>query len=82
MGAWIETYCEKINDKISEKSHPTWVRGLKQSEGFINLMYNTSHPTWVRGLKQSVDVEKANESASHPTWVRGLKPVSSLSQVK
>ena len=33
-------------------SHPTWVRGLKQTlKNLVNADV-LSHPTWVRGLKQ------------------------------
>ena len=32
VGAWIETQSQKV-DFISEKSHPSWVRGLKLETG-------------------------------------------------
>ena len=32
-------------------SHPTWVRGLKQSHLPVCYNHAQSHPTWVRGLK-------------------------------
>ena len=32
-------------------SHPTWVRGLKQSSLGVLHVEVTSQPTWVRGLK-------------------------------
>ena len=36
------------------RSHPTWVRGLKQrTDPYLPLCYG-SHPTWVRGLKHNV----------------------------
>ena len=52
VGAWIET---SIHDDIFElkTSHPSWVRGLKQSGVADSLMSVESHPSWVRGLKQS-----------------------------
>ena len=28
VGAWIETY-DTIDEDVDNKSHPTWVRGLK-----------------------------------------------------
>ena len=37
----------------ANKSHPTWVRGLKQRHGAQENLRIESHPTWVRGLKQS-----------------------------
>ena len=30
VGAWIETF-NKSFDKMTDQSHPTWVRGLKQT---------------------------------------------------
>ena len=36
---------------LNMRSHPTWVRGLKQNEGSRLDNANKSHPTWVRGLK-------------------------------
>ena len=50
VGAWIETLEECINF-IKNKSHPTWVRGLKQKKRLITILSAKSHPTWVRGLK-------------------------------
>ena len=35
------------------KSHPTWVRGLKQNVPVDQVDGLWSHPTWVRGLKRS-----------------------------
>ena len=50
VGAWIETITLKIK-RQGEKSHPTWVRGLKQvCPNYVNVQ-SGSHPTWVRGLK-------------------------------
>ncbi len=34
------------------QSHPTWVRGLKQTTLYNISNDNKSHPTWVRGLKR------------------------------
>ena len=36
---------------LNMRSHPTWVRGLKQSLTHLLMMLHKSHPTWVRGLK-------------------------------
>ena len=52
VGAWIETIIGVVVFN-SYKSHPTWVRGLKQKENLKPQHRNESHPTWVRGLKQS-----------------------------
>ena len=53
VGAWIETKdASKLIDQ-QNKSHPVWVRGLKQVlHGFLGLL-DRSHPVWVRGLKLS-----------------------------
>ena len=61
------------------KSHPTWVRGLKQGQAAQQLGSAMSHPTWVRGLKLWYNININLEKLSHPTWVRGLKP-STLSR--
>ena len=59
VGAWIETLSCYIS-LISAKSHPVWVRGLKQEEyRKQNKGSCTSHPVWVRGLKQR-DNERDN----------------------
>ena len=50
MGAWIETL-KILYDKLTHKSHPTWVRGLKLVASSIIMEWMVSHPTWVRGLK-------------------------------
>ena len=36
---------------LNMRSHPTWVRGLKQNERTYPAIPFPSHPTWVRGLK-------------------------------
>ena len=56
-----------------DKSHPTWVRGLKPRYMEYKTAIDKSHPTWVRGLKP-VNPDTGNVvDLSHPTWVRGLK---------
>ena len=37
---------------LNMRSHPTWVRGLKQHALALSDYALQSHPTWVRGLKQ------------------------------
>ena len=39
---------------LNMRSHPTWVRGLKQQKTINEGVVNVSHPTWVRGLKQQL----------------------------
>ena len=73
VGAWIETYGTEKGKNLATKSHPTWVRGLKQ-----NTLYHTNEPcsvapyvgAWIetKGLAHA-----AGRAPSHPTWVRGLK---------
>ena len=41
---------------LNMRSHPTWVRGLKQMFSAVFYLNSKSHPTWVRGLKQLVEV--------------------------
>ena len=38
---------------LNMRSHPTWVRGLKQVTKAIHVPGGESHPTWVRGLKHA-----------------------------
>ena len=77
VGAWIETggTCARCH---SWQSHPTWVRGLKQTNTGNTLCRLQSHPTWVRGLKQIKDLVSYLVILSHPTWVRGLKRTCNL----
>ena len=50
VGAWIETgRC--LWHGIRLRSHPAWVRGLKQSNQTRIMTLRMSHPAWVRGLK-------------------------------
>ena len=53
MGAWIETFKGQV-ERHSQKSHPTWVRGLKHNALTEKLRQMSSHPTWVRGLKHNI----------------------------
>ena len=50
MGAWIEIRVAIILC-YDERSHPTWVRGLKWFDWGKAEISIWSHPTWVRGLK-------------------------------
>ena len=52
MGVWIET---KILNayKRKQKSHPTWVCGLKHIRNARSTILAPSHPTWVCGLKHN-----------------------------
>ena len=72
MGAWIETDIVGLH-RIKNKSHPTWVRGLKPRAQYGDESAIASHPTWVRGLKRYLQRDFGLSEESHPTWVRGLK---------
>ena len=50
VGAWIEIFNFWIKMETN-RSHPTWVRGLKSLTALHKLTVQMSHPTWVRGLK-------------------------------
>ena len=53
MGAWIET--SGVRDlHETEKSLPTWGRGLKHEGDRIHIGLCESLPTWGRGLKRSI----------------------------
>ena len=72
MGAWIETIVSQ-QATLTDRSHPTWVRGLKLADVVAMFEQIVSHPTWVRGLKPSYFNISRWFLGSHPTWVRGLK---------
>ena len=58
---------------IMNKSHPSWVCGLKP---LIELIYKGnggSYPSWVCGLKRLDNKLKDTVFESHPSWVCGLK---------
>mgnify|MGYP005857611517 CR=1 FL=1 len=42
---------------LNMRSHPTWVRGLKQETSLTVDLAMKSHPTWVRGLKHVLGIE-------------------------
>ena len=57
---------------LNMRSHPTWVRGLKQFPKLTNLLHIQSHPTWVRGLKRIAQAEKLIEEEVAPyvgAWI-------------
>ena len=72
VGAWIETKT-LVGTHDNEKSHPSWVRGLKRFAVVIVIGNFLSHHSWVRGLKQRYACSKKFLQRSHPSWVRGLK---------
>ena len=46
-----------------QKSHPSWVRGLKLHYWRVRYTVSPSHPSWVRGLKQ---LQRRQASAALP----------------
>ena len=61
------------------KSHPTWVRGLKQTINFGEVNYvMKSHPTWVRGLKPIVNTTQLKRGSVAPyvgAWIETVQRV-------
>ena len=53
MSAWIETY-PIVEEGLTEASHSSWVRGLKQRVWCEILSKCRSHSSWVRGLKLAI----------------------------
>ena len=82
MGAWIETSSQRDVRNRYNRSHPTWVRGLKQDPSLIRFDLFQSHPTWVRGLKHNKPSLFDLCLMSHPTWVRGLKQLGHVADGK
>ena len=50
VGVWIETKID-YDYELSQKSHPSWVCGLKLDFAHIGIDRTLSHPSWVCGLK-------------------------------
>ena len=59
------------------KSHPTWVRGLKQSGGGALCAVDVA--PYVGAWIETNSAHCATSAdTSHPTWVRGLKPAEGV----
>ena len=72
VGAWIETYAFTLVEINIIKSHPVWVRGLKQDENGRVYTLNESHPVWVRGLKLLRNKKKVTDMKVAPrvgAWI-------------
>ena len=50
VGVWIETG-DNLSNYIKDKSHPSWVCGLKHLLYELREILCQSHPSWVCGLK-------------------------------
>ena len=59
-------------------SHPSWVCGLKLSDGAEMCDVTMSHPSWVCGLKQKYTEVSNKYTESHPSWVCGLKQLGNI----
>ena len=57
-----------------DESHPTWVRGLKQSTA-ARLTCHFVAPHVGAWIETIASILLFRDSESHPTWVRGLKPL-------
>ena len=72
VGVWIET--TPVLARVStQRSHPSWVCGLKLARRLFDNGESLSHPSWVCGLKRFVERDKMGRGGSHPSWVCGLK---------
>ena len=75
MGAWIET-CGVQPKQHDNKSHPSWVRGLKLGGYMTYSTLSESHPSWVRGLKPHGGHNKATVGYVAPlvgAWIETLQ---------
>ena len=75
VGAWIETYPEK-NIEALLRSHPVWVRGLKQHAIAGPAPHTSVAPrvgAWIETVRLLQVTRKLRPS--HPVWVRGLKHI-------
>ena len=60
------------------KSHPMWVRGLKQQK-YVKLWDTALVAPYVGAWIETLHITTTNITAqSHPMWVRGLKPVANV----
>ena len=77
VGAWIETLviCCPLS---SEKSHPSWVRGLKPIDIDENMQTTGRTPRGCVDWNNEYILLSARYCRSHPSWVRGLKPRNDL----
>ena len=72
MGAWIETLVLLLKHFLN-RSHPSWVRGLKQIwilNLYLKILVAPLVGAWIETIWNEQDAEY---NASHPSWVRGLK---------
>ena len=67
VGVWIETYDSGQSSDL-QKSHPTWVCGLKHPHVIVFKTIVKSHPTWVCGLKHQWPSIRQYRRWSHPAW--------------
>ena len=81
VSAWIETGELLHQSSMSDKSHSSWVRGLKPYTSLVKKDPILSHSSWVRGLKQVSYYINLACLMSHSSWVRGLKHDIRLHQV-
>ena len=77
VGAWIETFLHSAQH-TPDRSHPVWVRGLKQAYGRGFQRDKRVAPrvgAWIETFRNYFLFLRF---LSHPVWVRGLKPALNL----
>ena len=62
--------------QVQKKSHPTWVRGLKQTKIADIQRQQEVAPYVGAWIETLIVLRYVRHVLSHPTWVRGLKHVS------
>ena len=62
-----------ISDSMLLLSHPTWVRGLKQTIKIERCTLNIVAPYVGAWIETRIYLKARWQIRSHPTWVRGLK---------
>ena len=71
MGAWIETYIGFL--KISlDRSHPTWVRGLKHNLVFICFVFGEVAPyvgAWIETVVEELKQARAQVAPYVGAWI-------------
>ena len=75
MGVWIETSTRRKSPISFERSHPTWVCGLKHSQSDDPNRVVVVTPYVGVWIETSPQASIPSTPASHPTWVCGLKHV-------
>ena len=76
VGVWIETKIFDTLIVVDDKSHPSWVCGLKLLTKLQYESWRKSHPSWVCGLKQEKRKNRLNLADVTPfvgVWIETCK---------